>query len=151
MEIGLIADTHGLLRQSAIEALAGVQLLLHAGDVGKSRVDQLAALAPVHAVRGNVDRGVWADQLPLAEITEIAGVRILVTHRLADVPHPYPAQNCHAIVTGHSHRPEIRWVDGILLINPGSAGPRRFNLPITVARISITDGKLEARLVALSL
>lgn len=150
MEIGIIADTHGLLRESALAALVGVDLVLHAGDVGKPQVlDGLRQLAPLVAVRGNVDRGEWAEALPLKTVVEVAGHRLLLIHRLADLDEPYEHLDCHAIVAGHTHRPELRMAGKTLLINPGSAGPRRFKLPIALARLSILGARLSGRLIEL--
>ncbi len=150
MEVGIIADTHGLVRESALAALAGVDILLHAGDVGKPHVlEALQRLAPVVAVRGNIDRGEWADALPIRKIVEVGGQRILLIHKLADLDEPYERLKCQAIVVGHSHRPELRMVGKILLINPGSAGPRRFGLPVSIARMIISGQQLSPQLISL--
>ena len=133
--IGLISDTHGLLRPEALRALEGSDLIIHAGDVGKPEIlDALRAIAPVVAVRGNIDTGAWADSLPETASAE----EIFVLHdvkQLAVEPH---AAGFRVVVSGHSHRPGSAERDSILYINPGSAGPRRFKLPITVARLDVT-------------
>ena len=128
--IGLISDTHGLLRRGAVDALRNCELIIHAGDVGRPEVlDELRAVAPVVAVRGNVDHGAWADRLPE---TVVAG-NIFVIHDAKQLEHVPPG--CDIVVSGHSHKPGQQERGGILYINPGSAGPRRFHLPITVARL----------------
>lgn len=128
--IGLISDTHGLLRRGAVDALRNCELIIHAGDVGRPEVlDELRAVAPVVAVRGNVDHGAWADRLPE---TVVAG-NIFVIHDAKQLEQVPPG--CDIVVSGHSHKPGQQERGGILYINPGSAGPRRFHLPITVARL----------------
>jgi len=130
--IGLISDTHGLLRPEAVEALRGSELIIHAGDVGRPEIlDELRALAPVIAVRGNVDHGPWADRLPETATTG----PIYVIHDVKQLKSPPPA--CSIVISGHSHRPGRHERAGVLYINPGSAGPRRFRLPITVARLNL--------------
>jgi putative phosphoesterase len=148
--IGVISDTHGLLRPLAVEALQGSTLIIHAGDVGRPEIlDELRRIAPVVAVRGNVDRGAWADRLPLSEIVEHDGFRLYVLHILEDLDLDPPTAGFHAVITGHTHRPKMETKDGALYFNPGSAGPRRFDLPVSVGRLSITDGKLVGELVYL--
>jgi putative phosphoesterase len=143
--IGVISDTHGLLRPQALAALAGCRAIIHAGDVGSPEVlAQLAALAPVHAVRGNVDRGGWSERLPLACDVDIDGVRIHVLHILAELGQHRGAD---AVIYGHSHQSKIDTRDGVLFFNPGSAGPRRFSLPITVGRLTRDRGKLRAEII----
>lgn len=146
--IGLISDTHGLVRPEAIAALRGVDHILHAGDVGAPEVlDALRALAPVTAVRGNNDRGPWAQRLASTALVDLGGVRILVTHDR----HGLGTDVCGAavVISGHSHRPLVERAGGVLFVNPGSAGPRRFRLPIAVARLAIDAGGVEAEIVAL--
>jgi putative phosphoesterase len=146
--IGVISDTHGLLRPEALDALQGSELIIHAGDVGDPEIlEQLRAIAPVKAVRGNVDYGNWATALPSAANLDFEGHTIHVRHILDDVM-PVPA-GVSAIVYGHSHKPSIENRNGVLYLNPGSAGPRRFRLPITVARMSIIKAKVTARIVEL--
>jgi putative phosphoesterase len=142
--IGAISDTHGLLRPQALAALAGCDPIIHAGDIGSPDVlARLGALAPVHAVRGNVDRGAWSANLPVTQRIEIDGFRIYVLHILAELDQA-------AVIYGHSHQPKIETKNGTLFFNPGSAGPRRFRLPITVGRMTAEHGKLRAEIVELS-
>jgi uncharacterized protein len=148
--IGAISDTHGLLRPQALAALAGCDPIIHAGDVGSPDVlARLGALAPVHAVRGNVDHGAWSAKLPMTRRIEIDGFRIYVLHILAELD-PQAAGNVDAVIYGHSHQPKIETKNGTLFFNPGSAGPRRFRLPITVGRMTAEHGKLRAEIVELS-
>lgn len=136
--IGLISDTHGLLREEAVRALKGSQLIIHAGDVGRAEIlDELNTLAPVVAVRGNVDTQPWAAQLPETAVTEAGSATIYVLHSLADLDLNPAAAGFHIVVSGHSHKPVRTERDGVLYINPGSAGPRRFNLPITLALLNV--------------
>jgi uncharacterized protein len=147
--IGAISDTHGLLRPQALAALAGCDPIIHAGDVGTPDVlARLGALAPVHAVRGNVDHGAWSANLPVTQRIDIDGFRIYVLHILAELD-PESADNVDAVIYGHSHQPKIETKNGILFFNPGSAGPRRFRLPITVGRMTAEHGKLRAEIVEL--
>jgi putative phosphoesterase len=148
--IGVISDTHGLLRPQAVDALRGSALIIHAGDVGRPEIlDELRRIAPVIAVRGNVDKGAWASRLPLSEIVEHDGVRLYVLHILEDLDLDPPTAGFHAVITGHTHRPKMETKEGVLYFNPGSAGPRRFDLPVSVGRLAITDGKLTGELVYL--
>jgi putative phosphoesterase len=148
--IGVISDTHGLLRPQAVEALRGSALIIHAGDVGRPEIlDELRRIAPVVAVRGNVDREAWADRLSMSEIVEHDGFRIYILHILEDLDLDPPTAGFHAVITGHTHRPKMETKDGVLYFNPGSAGPRRFDLPVSVGRLSIADGKLASELVYL--
>jgi uncharacterized protein len=150
--VGVISDTHGLLRQDALDALQGCDRIIHAGDVGSPDVlEQLRRLAPIVAVRGNVDTGAWALALPRSEAVELAGHTIYVLHILAELDlQPAPA-GISAVVYGHSHKPSIEDRDGVLYLNPGSAGPRRFRLPVSVARMWVVDGRLTAQLIELDL
>ena len=148
--IGVISDTHGLLRPQAVAALQGSALIIHAGDVGSPDIlDELRNIAPVVAVRGNVDRGAWANALPQSEIVEHAGVRLYVLHILEELDLDPPTAGFHAVITGHTHRPKMETKDGVLYFNPGSAGPRRFTLPISLGRLSVAAGKLRGELVYL--
>ncbi|MGE0815082.1 MAG: metallophosphoesterase family protein [Vicinamibacterales bacterium] len=138
--VGVISDTHGLLRQTAIEALRGVDLIVHAGDVGGPDVlDALRALAPTVAVRGNVDTSPWGRTLPETEVVDVAGRQLYVLHDRAALDLDPRAAGFAAVIFGHSHRPEAVEKDGVLYLNPGSAGPRRFSLPISLARVTV-DG-----------
>ena len=150
IDVGVISDTHGLVRPGAIAALAGAAAIVHAGDVGAPAVlDALAAVAPLIAVRGNNDAGPWAEALGTTATIVIAGARIHVVHDLADLDVDPRAAGFAAVVSGHSHRPSIADRDGVLYVNPGSAGPRRFRLPIAVARLRITRGHVRGRVVEL--
>jgi putative phosphoesterase len=133
--IGLISDTHGLLRPEAVRALAGSELIIHAGDVGAPGIlEELRRIAPVVAVRGNVDRGEWAKALPE---TAVAAPGIFVIHDVHDLQVDPAAAGYRAVVSGHSHRPSRTERGGVLYVNPGAAGPRRFRLPVTVATVDI--------------
>ena len=145
--IGLISDTHGLLRPEAKQALAGVDLIIHAGDIGTREVlDALATIAPVHAVRGNNDRGEWARSIPETEALELEGTSIYVLHDVNELDLDPAAAGFAAVVAGHSHRPGVRSREGVLYVNPGSAGPRRFTLPVTVGFLEIVRGALRGRI-----
>ncbi len=145
---GLIADTHGLLRPEAARLLEGCDAIIHAGDIGKPEVIlALEAIAPVHAVRGNVDRGAWAAVYPDRLEARVAGVPILVLHDVNTLDDPGAAR---VVVSGHSHRPLVRRENDVLYVNPGSAGPRRFRLPVSVGYLDLGDASAEARLVEIS-
>jgi putative phosphoesterase len=147
IRIGLISDTHDLVRPHVKRALAGVRHILHAGDIcGGDVLAELVRIAPVTAVRGNNDRGAWANDLRETELVEIGGVSIYMLHDLADLAIDPRAAGVHAVISGHSHRPLIEERDGVLFVNPGSAGPRRFTLPISLGYIDIAGGKLSASL-----
>lgn len=136
--IGLISDTHGLLRQEALTALQGSDLIIHAGDVGKPGIiEQLRAVAPVVAVRGNVDQGAWAFELPMTAIAEARSALIYVLHDIQELDLDPAAAGFNIVVSGHSHKPSHTERSGVMYLNPGSAGPRRFQLPITVARLDL--------------
>jgi putative phosphoesterase len=144
--IGLISDTHGLLREEALRALQGAELIVHAGDVGAPEIlDALRAVAPLVAVRGNVDREDWAQALPLTAVAEAGPVNIYVLHDLNQLDLDPMAAGFQVVVSGHSHKLGRSERSGVLYINPGSAGPRRFQLPITVARLDlgVTPWKVE--------
>jgi putative phosphoesterase len=152
LRIGVISDTHGLLRPQAVSALAGVAHILHAGDICDDAVlVQLAALAPVTAVRGNNDHGAWADDIKTTEWIEFDGVAIYMLHDLSELDIDPRAAGVHAVISGHSHRPLIETRDGVLFINPGSAGPRRFSLPVSVGILEIAGGRISANLHTLQL
>jgi putative phosphoesterase len=149
--VGVIADTHGLVRPEAIAALRGSDLIVHAGDVGKPEVlDTLRKIAPLHAIRGNNDRGPWAEKLPVTEVVEIEGVALYLVHDLAELELDPVAARFAAVVSGHSHRPSADVRGGVLYLNPGSAGPRRFTLPVSVARLTVRAGTLRHELIELS-
>jgi uncharacterized protein len=148
--IGVISDTHGLVRPQAMEALAGVDMILHAGDVGSPAVlDTLREIAPVVAVRGNNDKGEWAESLASWEVVEVGTVSIYMLHDLKEIDIS-PAGTFHVVVSGHSHKPLIEERRGVLYVNPGSAGPRRFTLPISVAHLRVEGSAVNATLIELS-
>jgi hypothetical protein len=148
--IGVISDTHGLVRPEALRALRGADLIVHAGDVGTPEVlDALRAVAPVVAVRGNNDRGRWARALAETEVIERAGRSLYVLHDVKTLDVDPRAAGYDAVIAGHSHQPRVERRDGVLYLNPGSAGPRRFRLPICVARIDIATRRFEAEIITL--
>jgi len=148
--IGLISDTHGLLRKEAVEALRGSEQIIHAGDVGKPEIlEQLGEIAPVVAVRGNVDTERWARALPETAVAEAGAVLIYVLHDVNALDLNPGAAGFQIVVSGHSHKPEKLERDGVLYINPGSAGPRRFQLPVTVARLRLGRTAYEVEFVDL--
>ena len=148
--IGVISDTHGLLRPEALEALQGVDLILHAGDVGSADVlETLKAIAPVVAVRGNNDKGAWANELPNWEVAEVGTIYIYMIHDLKEIDLNPTAAGFQVVVSGHSHKPLVEERRGVLYLNPGSAGPRRFSLPISVARLKVSGETVSAELVKL--
>jgi len=148
MIIGVISDTHGLLRPEAVQKLQDSELILHGGDIGDPNIlKQLAEIAPVHAVRGNNDRDRWADSIPITLDLRILKYRIHVIHNLDEMkadPKQYSI-----VVSGHSHRPVIQKKEATLFINPGSAGPRRFHLPIAIAKLLLKDTSVSARIIEL--
>jgi putative phosphoesterase len=147
MLIGVISDTHGLLRPEAVTALRGSDLIIHAGDVGDPKIlDELAQIAPVRAIRGNVDVEDLLNKLPETQVVEVGGVSIYVLHNVHDLDLNPRAAGFAAVISGHSHKPASEVRDGVLYFNPGSAGPRRFNLPISTGRLHIKDGKLRAEI-----
>ena len=148
--VGLVADTHGLLRPEALAALSGVDLIIHAGDVGrKSILETLAQLAPVYAVSGNVDRGTWADALPISRRVDIGQVGVYIYHGHATPDIDVVKAGCQVIVSGHSHKAKAETRDAILYLNPGSAGPRRFKLPVTLMRLYINGPNVRHELIEL--
>ncbi len=150
MEIGVISDTHGLLRHEAVQALQGSDHIIHAGDVGDSVIlERLAEIAPVTAVRGNVDYGEWAKKLPDTNVLEVEGVSIYVLHILDRLDLKPEAAGFAAVIYGHSHFPKQETKNGVLYFNPGSAGPKRFSLPVSVGRLTIGDGGLKAEVIDL--
>jgi uncharacterized protein len=149
--VGVISDTHGLVRPQALASLAGSDLIVHAGDIGSPDVlVRLRQLAPVIAVRGNNDRGAWARSLPQSATIEVAGRRLHVLHDVTTLGLDPIAAGLDVIVAGHSHQPRIDRRHGVLFLNPGSAGPRRFTLPVAVARLRVKDGRLDAEIVELA-
>ena len=148
--MGIISDTHGLMREEALTALQGSELIIHAGDIGKPEVlERLRQTAPVLAVRGNNDRDPWAQGLPLTETIEIAGHRLYLLHDLSELDIDLRAAGFAAVISGHSHKPAAHAREGVLYLNPGSAGPRRFKLPVSVARLRVSERGLEHEIVEL--
>jgi putative phosphoesterase len=147
MRVGIISDTHGLLRPAAREHLVGVDHIVHAGDIGRSEViAELRRLAPTTAIRGNVDSGSWAAEYPDTARLTLAGRSFYVVHNVNDLDFDPAAAGIDVVVSGHSHRPKIETVEGVLYLNPGSAGPRRFTLPIALATLELTGGALRPHL-----
>jgi len=150
MLVGLISDTHGLLRPQATQALEGADLIVHAGDVGKSEIlDALRAIAPVVAVRGNIDKGGWAQALPETAAAQAGAARIYVLHDLQQLSIDPAAAGFGIVVSGHSHKPARFERDGVLYVNPGAAGPRRFRLPVTVARLDLRSAPWQVEFIDL--
>lgn len=150
LRVGLISDTHGLLRPEAIEFLRGSDFIVHAGDICAPEIlSQLGALAPVTAVRGNNDRGPWADELRSTETLRVGAVTIYVIHDLADLDIDLSSAGVRVVVSGHSHKPHIEERNGVLFVNPGSAGPRRFHLPIAAAELLVEGESVTARITEL--
>jgi putative phosphoesterase len=148
--IGLISDTHGRLRPEAKSFLRGCDYIVHSGDIGDPRVlEELSALAPVTAVRGNNDVGPWADALPRSRLLKVDGVAVYVVHDLASLDLDPSAGGIRVVVSGHSHRPSIVERGGVLYVNPGSAGPRRFKLPVTAGELQVTGDAASAGVVKL--
>lgn len=150
MRIGVISDTHGLLRQEAVQSLLGCSHILHAGDVGDATIlDALRKIAPVTAVRGNVDRTGVCGALPLTDAIQFEGKLLYMVHRREDLDLHPQAAGIAAVIFGHSHQPEIAWSDGVLFFNPGSAGPRRFRLPVSVGILECTPNALTPEILRL--
>jgi putative phosphoesterase len=150
MKIGVISDTHGLLRPEAVEALRGVEHILHAGDVGDAAIlDQLGKIAPVTAIRGNIDRSGACAQLPVTEFVELGRCNIYMLHDVHELDLNPGAAGIQVVVSGHSHKPLIQWKKGVLYFNPGSAGPRRFSLPISIGFLEITEGSIKPTLLTI--
>ncbi len=150
--IGVISDTHGFLRPEAVEALRGSQQIIHAGDVGDPAIlRQLAAIAPLTAIRGNVDKEPWAKKLPATEVIELDGISIYVLHDLAKLDLKPEAAGFQVVIYGHSHIPKQEARDGVLYFNPGSAGPRRFKLPVSMGKLIISGGNVRGEIVTLAI
>jgi len=148
--IGIISDTHGLMRPEAIEALRGVDRIVHAGDVGSPEVlEALAEVSPVTAVRGNIDKGAWAKALPESEVLEIGSVSLYVLHEIGQLDLDPVAADFQAVIAGHSHNPSVETRNGVIYLNPGSAGPRRFKLPVALARLKISGNQITTEVVRL--
>jgi len=150
MFIGVISDTHGLLRPEAVDVLRGAERIIHAGDIGDPAIlDRLSKIAPITAVRGNVDREAWAKNIPETNVLEADGVSIYILHILENLDLKPKASGFGAVIYGHSHVPKQEMKDGVLYFNPGSAGPRRFELPVTIGRLNVRDGRITAEIVEL--
>ena len=148
--VGVISDTHGLVREAAISALAGSDLILHAGDIGTQAViTALSKIAPVIAVRGNIDKGDWALKYPEYEATQVEDVFFYILHRIQDLDLDPVAAGFQVVVTGHSHKPDIQNKEGVIYLNPGSAGPKRFTLPICLAKVDVEGNSAQAKLIYL--
>lgn len=149
--VGVISDTHGLMRPEVIEPLRGSDLIVHCGDVGAPAVlDALRAIAPVHAVRGNNDKGAWASDLPVEDLVQIGSRLLYVVHDLAEMSLEAAAAGIAAVLSGHSHRPMVEHRGDVLYLNPGSAGPRRFSLPVAVGLLVLTAESCNARIVEIA-
>jgi hypothetical protein len=150
LRIGLISDTHGLLRPDARAFLIGCDYIIHGGDIGSAEIlNDLEAIAPLIAVRGNNDTAPWAARLPQTELVRIGNVFVYVIHNLAELDIDPAAAGVRAVIFGHSHRPNLEQRTGILYVNPGSSGPRRFKLPVSVGEIIITGNRLQTRIIDL--
>jgi uncharacterized protein len=150
--IGVISDTHGLLRKQALAALQGSDYIIHAGDIGAPEIlDKLANIAPVTAVRGNVDRDAWARKFPETEVLEVDETAIYLLHKLEDLDLKPEFAGFNVVVSGHSHVPKQQVKNGVLYFNPGSAGPRRFHLPVTLGRLVIKNGEVKSEIIELKI
>ena len=149
-DVGVISDTHGLLRPEAVAALRGVDRIVHAGDIGSADVlDTLAAIAPVTAVRGNNDHGAWAKRIPETAVVDLGAARLYMIHDVKELDVDPGVAGFAAVISGHSHRPRQEERYGVLYFNPGSAGPRRFTLPISLGRLRVEGGRVTGTLVTL--
>ncbi len=149
--VGVISDTHGLMRAEALKRLHGADVIVHCGDVGDPAVlDALRAIAPVHAVRGNNDKGAWASGLPADDVVEVGKHILYVTHNLAELSLEPAAAGFAAVLSGHSHRPLVERRRGVLFVNPGSAGPRRFSLPVALGLLVLGPRSCSARIIELT-
>ncbi len=148
--LGVISDTHGLLRPEALEALRGSDRILHAGDVGDAKIlEALSKIAPVTPIRGNVDTGAWARTLPETELVEVAGISIYMLHDLGRLDLKPEAAGIRVVIYGHSHQPKMEEKNGVLYFNPGSAGPRRFSLPVCVGRLRVESKRIHGEFIEL--
>ena len=148
--VGIISDTHGLVRLEAVRALKGSELLIHAGDIGNPQViEQLHEIAPTFVVRGNNDRGAWAADLPVTQVVEVGELLFYVLHEISQLDVDPAVAGFAAVVSGHSHQPSIQFRDEVLYLNPGSAGPRRFSLPVAVARVHVSGRQMRPEIVEL--
>jgi len=151
VRVGLISDTHGLLRPEAVDFLRGSELIVHGGDICDPAIlTALAAIAPLVAVRGNNDHGAWAERLRESELFQVGGAFVYAIHDVAAIDIDPRAAGVQVVVSGHSHRPSVRRDNGVLYVNPGSAGPRRFKLPISVGELTIDGASVAARTVEIA-
>jgi putative phosphoesterase len=151
IRVGLISDTHGLVREEVIAALTGCQRILHAGDIDDPEVlIKLRRLAPVTVVRGNNDRGAWAEAIPVYDVVEFGAVSVYIRHDQAELDVDPRAAGLRVMMFGHSHKPLVENRDGVLFVNPGSAGPRRFKLPVAVGELLISSNRVDARIIELA-
>jgi len=149
--VGVISDTHGLLRPEAVEALQGSDFIVHAGDIGKQDIiDALSKIAPVTAVRGNVDKGCFAEQYLNEEVIKVEETYIYILHISQEIRLDPIVAGFQVVVTGHTHKPVIEMKSGVLYLNPGSAGPRRFSLPVTVATLTVVGAEVKAEIIELN-
>ena len=145
LRVGVISDTHGLLRPEALAAMQGSNVIIHAGDVGKPEIlEALESIAPTHTVRGNVDYDPWTERLPTTAAVEVGGASIFVVHNIEDLNIEPSTAGFGMVVYGHSHKPAIEEEDDVVYLNPGSAGRRRFSLPVSVAHITVTGSEMKA-------
>ena len=150
--IGLISDTHGLVRPQALQALQGVDLIIHAGDIGTPEViDALRRIAPVVAIKGNNDRGSWAKSLPDTKLVKISAAKLYVIHNVKELDCDPVARGIQVVISGHSHKPSVVHRDGVLYVNPGSAGPRRFKLPVAVGKLYVNKLNVTAEVIELEI
>ena len=152
MTVGVISDTHGLLRPEALELLRGSEHIIHAGDIGHAEIiPTLERIAPVTAIRGNIDQGPWARRFPETQVVELGGLHIYILHDLKALDLNPKVAGFAAIISGHSHQPKQEIKDGVLYFNPGSAGQRRFKLPVTLGRLEITNGRVQGKILEVQL
>jgi putative phosphoesterase len=150
--IGVVSDTHGLIWPEAINALQGASLIIHAGDIGAPEIlESLQEIAPVVAVRGNIDKGSWGQSFPASQVVEVGQVQFYVIHNIDDLDIDPGAAGFSAVIFGHSHKPSLEMRNGVLFLNPGSAGPRRFKLPVSVAIIEVQGELLKPQLIELTI
>ena len=150
MIVGVISDTHGVLRPEALDALRGSEHIIHAGDIGAPEIiPALQKIAPVTAIRGNIDREPWTRQFPETEVVELGGLHIYIIHDLNAIDLSPPIAGFAAVISGHSHKPKQEVKGGVLYFNPGSAGPRRFRLPVTVGKLEIANGQISPKIIDL--
>lgn len=149
-KIGILSDTHGLLRPEVVSAISDCDMIIHAGDVGDpSILEKLEKIAPVHAVKGNMDQGEWAETLPLTEVVEVHKHFVYILHEIVDLDLDPAAGKFEMVIFGHSHKAELKEKKSVLYLNPGSAGPRRFTLPVTIAKVIVSSDRLIPEIISL--